>query len=106
MNEKLYSPFPYRDTGQIQEDFDISEEDCLNGDLNSYWMNIVGSLSYVLRGNLKKIPNGQIDRLHLSFYDIFPQYRFLEEKMAAYPIFYQEYKNHEKARKLLLDYLS
>lgn len=106
LNEKLYSPFPYRDTGQIQEDFFIFEDDCLNGDLNSYWMNIVGSLSYVLRGNSKKIPKGQIDRLHLSFYDIFQQYRFLEEKMDAYPIFYQEYKNHEKARKLLLDYLS
>lgn len=38
--------------------------------------------------------------------DIFHQYRFLEEKMADYPTFYEEYMKNEKARKLLLDYLS
>ena len=108
LKESLYNPFPYRDTDKIQEDFikELSEEDCLTGDLNTYWMNIAGSLSYVLKGNSKGIPKGQIEWLHLSFFDIFHQYRFLEEKMANYPTFYEEYLKNEKARKLLLDYLS
>ncbi|MGF6949057.1 hypothetical protein QF028_001562 [Neobacillus sp. B4I6] len=108
LKESLYNPFPYRDTDNIQEDFnkELSEEDCLTGDLNTYWMNIAGSLSYVLKGNSKSIPQGQIEWLHLSFFDIFHQYRFLEDKMADYPTFYEEYMNNEKARKLLLNYLS
>lgn len=108
LKASLYNPFPYRDTDKIQEDFnkELSKEDCLTGDLNTYWMNIVGSLSYVLRGNSKRIPQGQLEWLHLSFFDIFHQYRFLEEKVADYPTFYEEYMNNEKARKLLLDYLS
>lgn len=107
-NESLYSPFPYSDTYKIQDDFknELSEDDCLTGDLNTYWMNIAGSLSYVLKGSVKRIPQGQKDWLHLSFFDIFHQYRFLEEKIADYPTFNEEYMNHEKVRKLLLDYLS
>src|SRR5690606_8244458 len=106
LKESLYNPFPYSDTDKIQEDFikELSEEDCLTGDLNTYWMYITGSLSFVLRGNSKKIPEGQIERLHLSFFDIFPQYRFLEGKVAEYPTFYEEYMNYEKTRKLILAY--
>ncbi|MDQ0242792.1 hypothetical protein J2S09_000328 [Bacillus fengqiuensis] len=108
IKESLYNPFPYSDTDKIQDDFnkEFSEDDCLTGDLNTYWMNIAGSLSYVLSGSSKRIPQGQIDWLHLSFFDIFHQYRFLKEKMADYPTFYEEYMNHEKVRRLLLDYLS
>ncbi|MFJ7513241.1 YxiJ family protein [Peribacillus simplex] len=108
LKKNLYNPFPYRDTDKIQEDFnkELSEEDCLTGDLNTYWMNIAGSLSYVLRGNSKRIPQGQLEWLHISFFDIFHQYRFLEEKMADYPTLYEEYMNNEKVRQLLLKYLS
>jgi hypothetical protein len=108
IKESLYNPFPYTDTDKIQKDFnkEFAEEDCLTGDLNTYWMNIAGSLSYVLKGNSKSIPKGQLEWLHLSFFNIFQQYRFLEEKIANYPILYEEYMNNEKARKLLLDYLS
>lgn len=108
LKESLYNPFPYRDTDKIQEDFikELPEEDCLTADLNAYWMNIAGSLSYVLKGNSKGIPKGQIEWLDLSFFDIFHQYRFLEEKMAEYPTFNEVYMNYEKARKLILDYLS
>ena len=108
LKESLYNPFPYRDTDKIQEEFnkELSEEDCLTGDLNTYWMNIAGCLSYVLKGNSKSIPQGQKEWLHLSFIEIFHQYRFLEGKMADYPTFYEVYMNNEQARKLLLDYLS
>ncbi|MFJ7936329.1 YxiJ family protein [Sporosarcina sp. NPDC096371] len=107
VKESLYTTFPYRATDKIQEDFikELTEEDCLTGDLNTYWMNIAGSLSYVLRGNSKEIPHGQIEWLHLSFFDIFPQYRFLEGRAAEYPTFYEVYLNNEKARKLIIDYL-
>lgn len=106
LEKTLHSSFPYDDTDKIQNDFNkkLSEENCLTGDLNSYWMNIDGSLSYILRG--RSIPEGQIDWLHSSFFDIFHQYRFLEEKMADYPTFYEEYTHFEKVRNLLLDYLS
>ncbi|MEH7086426.1 YxiJ family protein [Neobacillus drentensis] len=54
----------------------------------------------------RKIPQGQVDWLHLSFFDIFEQYRYLEEKISDYPTFFKEYMNNEEARKLLLEYLS
>jgi hypothetical protein len=108
IKESIEKPFPYGDTYKIQEDYnkELSEDDTLTADLNTYWMNIAGSPSYVLKGIPNKIPQGQIDWLRLSFFDIFQQYRFFEDKIADYPSFYEEYKNNEKARKLLLDYLS
>ena len=38
MNESLYSPFPYRDTDKIQEDFskELAEEVFLKADLTSF----------------------------------------------------------------------
>ncbi|MDR7240851.1 YxiJ family protein [Neobacillus drentensis] len=108
IKESLEKPFPYGDIYKIQEDFnkELSEDDTLTADLNTYWMNIAGSLSYVLKGIPNKIPQGQIDWLQLSFIDIFQKYRFFEEKIADYPSFYEVYLNYEKARKILLDYLS
>lgn len=106
IKETLYTPFPYSDTTKIQKDFkmEFQGEDNLTGDLNVYWMNIAGSLSYVQRA--KVIPKNQVKWLGLSFFDIFPQYRFFEESIAGYPLFYDQYINYEKARKLLIDYLS
>ena len=107
IKESLYEPFPYNDTKQIQADFmnDFSVDDTVTADLNTYWMNIVGSLSYVLKGKAERIPQGQIEWLHLSFFEVFPQYQFVAEKISGYPEFYQEYVNHEKTRKLLVEYL-
>lgn len=91
IKESLEKPFPYCDTDKIQMDFNkkLSEDDVITADLNLYWMNIAGSLSYVLRGIPDKIPQKQIEWLHLSFFDIFQQYRFFEDKIADYPSFYR-----------------
>ena len=107
IKESLEKPFPYADTYSILEDFnkEFTKNDILTADLNTYWMNISGSLSYVLKGIPNKIPQGQIDWLQLSFFDLFQQYRFFEDKITNYPSFYEEYMKHEKVRKLLLDYL-
>lgn len=108
IKESLEKPFPYEDTYRILQDFrkQLSEDDILTADLDTYWMNIAGSLSYVLKGIQDKLPQGQRDWLCLSFFDIFQQYRLLEEKIADYPSLHEEYMNYEKTRKLLLDYLS
>lgn len=108
LHHHLTQPFPYRDTRKIYQDFkeSFSEEDCLNADLNTYWMYIAGSLSYVLNGKANKTPKNQIERIHLSFFDIFKQYRFLENRIEKYPTFYKEYMYYERARKLLIYYLS
>jgi len=106
--ESLHNPFPYRDIYKIQHDFmkEINTDDILTADLNTYWLNIAGSLSYVLRGKSKVIPQGQIEWLQLPFYGIFHQYCFLQERMINYPTFYGEYMKHEKVRELLVEYLS
>lgn len=107
-NNSLYNPFPYDDTKKIQIDFkeELSDDDCLTGDLNTYWMNIAGCLSYVLNGNEKSIPQRQLEWLRLTFFNIFIQYKFLEGKITEYPTFLEEYLNYEKVRTLLLCYLS
>lgn len=103
----LSKPFPYRDTSKIRDDFKelFLEDDCLNADLNTYWMNIYGRLSYILKGRSPKIHQGQIEWLQMSFFDIFKQYRFLEEHIVEYKDFYEEYVIHEKARILIFCYL-
>lgn len=104
---ELYHPFPHDDVNKIQNEFNekFQEDDILTADLNSYWANIVGSLSYVLNGKTKKIPQIQIKELKLTFFEVFPQYSFLENEIFSYPTFYEEYKIHEKARELMLSYL-
>lgn len=112
IKEKLQKPFPYRDTDKIQKDFceDFSkladDENWLTADFNTYCMNIAGTLSCVLRGKSQHIPNGQIKMLRFSFFEFFNQYKFLEDNITQYSEFYQEYMNYEKARKLILGYLS
>ncbi|MCZ8535293.1 YxiJ family protein [Psychrobacillus psychrodurans] len=103
----LCKPFPYCDTSKIMSDFKelILEEDCINADLNTYWMNINGNLSYILRGRSQKIPQDQRDWLNMSFFDLFQQYSFLEEHIGLYPGFYEEYINYEKARIFIFCYL-
>ena len=112
IHEKLQKPFPYRDTDKIQEDYSnafskLSDDDnWLTADFNTYCMNIAGSLSYVLIGKSNIIPKGQIEMLRFSFFEFFKQYRFFEDNITQYDGFYQEYMDFEKARKLLLQYLS
>ncbi len=108
LKNKLRKPFPYRDTDKIQEDFrdeflNLSEEDdSLTGDFNTYCMNIAGTLSYVLAGKTNEIPKLQIEILQKSFFELFKQYKFLEYKIGSYKDFFEEYKNFEETRKLLL----
>ena len=47
----LYGPFPTNDTKSIKRDFapHFHEDMELNPDLNTYWMNIGGSFSYVVK---------------------------------------------------------
>ncbi|ALC89150.1 hypothetical protein AM500_04605 [Bacillus sp. FJAT-18017] len=112
MNNELGNPFPYSDIYKVLEDFkneflSLSEdEDFLIGDFNTYCMNIAGTLSYVLGGKINKIPQGQIEMLKESFFDFYKQYKFLEEKVENYNEFFQEYKNFERARRLLLTLFS
>ncbi|MGN7402905.1 YxiJ family protein [Cytobacillus praedii] len=103
----LLKSFPYSETSKLHADFKghFLETDCINGDLNTYWMAISGSLSYILRGYPQKVPQGQIEWLGRSFFDRFKQYRFLEPHIHNYPFFYEEYSNHEKARIIILCYL-
>ena len=107
IKESLHTPFPYSDIYKMQHDFikELNPDDILTADLSTYWANIAGSLGYVERRKSQAIPQGQIDWLQLTFYDIFHQYYFLQESMINYPTFYAEYRNHEKARELLVDYL-
>ncbi|MFE5319330.1 YxiJ family protein [Paenibacillus sp. NPDC056579] len=60
-------------------------------------MNIAGTLSFVLTAKTKEIPQRQIEKLELSFFRWFPQYKFVEESVCEYKEFYMEYKNFELA---------
>jgi len=107
LNNDLYHPFPYADIRKIQDKFSeqLHEDDLLTADFNSYWMNIAGSLSYMLKGKTKKVPQNQIDELKLTFFEVFPQYSFLEKEISTYSNLHEEYKIYEKVRALMLSYL-
>lgn len=65
-------------------------------------MNIAGTLSYVLTSKINQIPKRQIELLQKSFFDLFTQYKFIEDKISSYNIFYDEYRKSEETRQLLL----
>ncbi|MEC2475089.1 YxiJ family protein, partial [Bacillus thuringiensis] len=44
--------------------------------------------------------------LRKSFFEWFPQYRFLETEIVNYPILYRDFISYEETRKLLLYYLT
>lgn len=104
---ELYHPFPHDEVDKMKNEFNekFREDDILTADLDNYWANIAGSLSYVLKGKTKKITQHQINELRLTFFEVFPQYSFLEKEFFRYPTFYEEYKIYEKTRLLMLNYL-
>ena len=104
---ELYHPFPHAEVDKMKNEFNekFREDDVLTADLDSYWANIAGILSYVLKGKTKKIPQHQLNELTLTFFEVFPQYSFLEKEIFRYPTFYEEYKIYEKTRLLMLNYL-
>ena len=104
---ELYRSFPHDEVDKMKNEFNekFREDDVLTADLDSYWANIAGSLSYVLKGKTKKIPQHQINELKLTFFEVFPQYSFLEKEIFRYPTFYEEYKIYDKTRLLMLNYL-
>ncbi|MGE6401610.1 YxiJ-like family protein [Bacillus cereus] len=108
MHSPLYKPFPNCDIRKIRKDYKnmFTEDDCISSDLNYYWMHIAGPLSYVLNKNEEKITFQQLRWLRISFFEWFPQYRFLETEIVKYPILHRDFMNYEKARKLLLYYLT
>lgn len=115
MHSPLHKPFPYRATGKLQRatgklqrdlKSKFTDDDCINADLIYYWMHTAGTLSYILNNNEKEIVFDQIKWLKKSFFEWFPQYRFIETEIVKYPILYRDFMNYEKARKLLLYYLT
>ena len=82
LNNDLYHPFPHQDIRKIQDKFSeqLHEDDLLTADFDSYWMNIAGSLSYMLKGKTKKTPQNQIDELKLTFSKFFLNILFWKKK--------------------------
>ncbi len=108
MHSPLHKPFPYRATGKLQRDLKskFTEDDVINADFNHYRMHTAATLNSVLNENEENITFQQIKWLRKSFFEWFPQYCFLETKIVKYPILYRDFMNYEKARKLLLYYLT
>ncbi|PEI74016.1 YxiJ-like family protein [Bacillus wiedmannii] len=108
MHSPLHKPFPYRTTGKLQRDLKskFTDDDCINADLNYYWMHTAATLNSVLNKKEKNISFQQIKWLRKAFFEWFPQYRFLEKEIVKYPILYRDFMNYEKARKLLLYYIT
>lgn len=102
----LYHPFPFEEIRKINNLFiQFHQLDNLSPDLNTYWMNIAGSLSYVSKGCSHKIPLTQMNLLKTTFYQQYPAYEFLEELIEDYPFLLAEYKRYEEVRVLLIAYL-
>ncbi|KAA0745739.1 hypothetical protein DN389_15150 [Bacillus sp. AY3-1] len=105
--QKMHSLL-HRATGKLQRDLKskFTDDDCINADFNHYWMHTAGTLSSVLNGNEQNITFQQIKWLRKSFFEWFPQYRSIETEIVKYPVLYRDFMNYEKARKLLLYYLT
>lgn len=106
----MVNPFSYEGTSKIKVDFEkdfaMLEDESLNADFNDYCTVIVGTASYILKGNVDNIPNRQIELLNWGFFERFPQYNFFEPSLERYPDFQSEYNYHEKLRKLILSFFN
>ncbi|MDP7989240.1 YxiJ-like family protein [Bacillus sp. MHSD_36] len=108
IHSSLHKPFPYRTTAKLQRDLKskFTEDDCINADFNHYRMHTAGTLNSVLNKKEKNISFQQIQWLRRSFFEWFPQYRFIETEIVKHPILYRDFMNYEKTRRLLLYYLT
>ncbi|TKH12277.1 hypothetical protein FC694_22375 [Bacillus wiedmannii] len=108
MHSPLYKPFPNCEVQKIRKEYQdmFTEDDYISADLNYYWMHTAATLNSVLNKKEKNISFQQIQWLRKSFFEWFPQYRFIETEIVKYPILYRDFINYEKARKLLLYYLT
>ena len=104
------NPFPYNDLTllreEFQDEFENVKDECINGDLNTYWMFIDGMGG----GGLKTILDDSLERyrvkkmLQKTFFDWFPKYRFLERyDLGEYKDLDLEFKIYDKVRFLLLE---
>ena len=61
--------FPIVTLRKIRKDYKntFTEDDCINADLNYYWMHTAGTLSYVLNKNEEKITFQQLRWLRNHF---------------------------------------
>lgn len=105
-SKNLKGLFPYEEIRKLKNDWGhyLSEDDCLSGDLNTYWMSIYGSALYIAKGKSMERRKKNVEFLTLSFFNRFKQYKPLEQHINQYPLFYREYMNHEKVRVLILYY--
>lgn len=105
----LSNPFPYEDTNKIKAEFKgnfAQIDENLNADFSDYCSVIEGTITYILNANVEGIPERQVELIHKSFFERFEQYSFIEERLSYYPNLCNEYNVHEKARRLILDFLS
>lgn len=110
-DKQLSNPFPYKDTKKMEKELEdhfstLQEDYCFNADFSDYCSAIAGTISYIVKDKATNIPNRQIDYIQKSFFENFPQYCFIKESLGNYPNLYSEYKSYERARKLILDFLS
>ncbi|SEG75660.1 YxiJ family protein [Paenibacillus sp. UNC499MF] len=105
----LSRPIPYKDLELIKQDFALelsllSEEACLNADFNDYCMAVAGTISCVINGSEENIPLRQMQLMKMHFFERFPSYNFIENKVSDYPAFQKELNSFEEARVLVLQY--
>lgn len=101
---QLSSPFPYDDIRRLQQDLHIEFEKIssdFSSDLHSFCMAIAGSISYLLSG--MEIPKLQQDFIQKNFFEMYPHYTFVKEKITNYPTLCEELKSFEEAREILYE---
>lgn len=108
--------FPFPDDGlrKLREDLGVEFEkqagnEIISADLNTYWMFIAGLAS----GSIKTILTDAWERYQLrtklekSFFDWFPQYRFLEPfDLSEYKDLDRDLKLYDKLRLMLLEVIN
>ncbi|MBO2944336.1 hypothetical protein JJQ72_10190 [Paenibacillus sp. F411] len=106
-HDELCTAFPYEDIYKMKKDFEYDfaslEDECFNADFSEYCALMVGTISYILIDDAVSIPAKQIKLLDKDFFQMFPQYSFIQSSIINYPEFHNKYVLHEKVRKLLVD---
>ncbi|MCB2312994.1 YxiJ-like family protein [Clostridium tagluense] len=104
-------PFPYEDLREIKDELEnefqmYASNELITADFNTYWMFIAGLAS----GGIESKLLDTLDRYNIkswlekSFYEWFPQYRFMERfSFSDYEMFNYTYQLYKKLRIMLLD---
>jgi len=104
----LDNPFPAKGINKIEDKYagELTEEDLISADFNSYWASIAGVIGCVINGRISGYSQEVRETLQTSFFELHTAYNCFKRTLEDFDDVYREFLIFEKAKMLGLIYIS